>query len=309
MFKKIFLILISFFLLINNSFSKNNVFIVLKVNEQILTNYDIERESKYLKALNPKLSQLPKEKILEISKESLTNEIIKKKEIEKIFNLNEKNPYVDDYLANIYKRLNFGNEKDFENYLINSANYTLDEVKKKIKIEIMWNELIYLRYGEQVKINKERMLKKIENLDQGILKEYLLSEISFKKVKNQNIDELIKKINLSILDVGFNNTATIYSISESAKLGGKIGWIKENNLSQSVYDKIKNLKEGQHTRVIQIGNNFLILKVEEIRQKEVSINKEEELNKMIKFETNKQLNQFSKIFFDKSKINYSINEK
>ena len=309
MFKKIFLILISFFLLINNSFSKNNVFIVLKVNEQILTNYDIERESKYLKALNPKLSQLPNEKILEISKESLTNEIIKKKEIEKIFNLNEKNPYVDDYLANIYKRLNFGNEKDFENYLINSANYTLDEVKKKIKIEIMGNELIYLRYGEQVKINKERMLKKIENLDQGILKEYLLSEISFKKVKNQNIDELIKKINLSILDVGFNNTATIYSISESAKLGGKIGWINENNLSQSVYDKIKNLKEGQHTRVIQIGNNFLILKVEEIRQKEVSINKEEELNKMIKFETNKQLNQFSKIFFDKSKINYSINEK
>ncbi len=296
-------------LFIKSSFSENKVYIVLKVNEHILTNLDIERESKYLMALNPNLAQLPNNKILEISKESLINEIIKKKEIEKIFSLEEKNLYVDDYLKNIYKKLNFNNKEDFENYLINSANYTLSEVKGKIKIEIMWNELIYLKYFDQVKVNKKKLIKKIENLDQANFKEYLLSEISFKKIKDQDIDQLINKIYLSISDIGFNNTATIFSISESAKLGGKIGWIKENNLSKLVSNKLKNLNEGQHTKVIQIGNNFLILKVEEIRQKKITINKQEELNKMIKFETNKQLNQFSKIFFDKSKINYSINEK
>ena len=30
---------------------------------------------------------------------------------------------------------------------------------------------------------------------------------------------------------------------------------------------------------------------------------------MIKFETNKQLNQFARIYFNKARLNYTINEK
>ncbi len=309
MFKKIFFTLILTFLITSNSFSKTNVYIVLTINEQILTNFDIKKESDYLKALNPSLAELPEKKVLEISKESLIIEIIKKKEIEKIFNLDKTNPFVDDYLKGIYKKLNFENEIDFENYLNNSANYSLDKVKQKLKIELMWNELIYNKYNKQVKINKDELLEKINNLKQEKLKEYKLSEIVFKKIKDQSINDQIDKINLSISNIGFNNTANIYSITDSAKLGGKIGWVEESNLSKSISDKIKNLQEGQYTKAIQIGNNYIILKVEKIRQRNISINKEEELNNMVKFETNKQLNQFSKIFFDKSKINYSINEK
>ena len=309
MFKKIYFSLIISFLILNNSFSKTNVYIVLKLNEEILTNFDLKKESDYLKALNPSLTQLPIKKILELSKESLIMEIIKKKEIEKIFSLDKTNPFVDDYLKSIYKKFNFDNEKDFEYYLNNSANYSLDKVKQKIKIELMWNELIYLKYNKQVKINKNEMLEKIDNLKQEKLKDYQLSEIVFKRIKDQSINDQIDKINLSISNIGFNNTANIYSITDSAKLGGKIGWVEENNLSKSISNKIKNLQEGQYTEAIKIGNNYLILKVEKIRQRNISINKEEEVNNMIKFETNKQLNQFSKIFFDKSKINYSINEK
>ncbi len=309
MFKKIFFILSIFIFLISNSFSKDNVYIVVTVDEQILTNFDIKKESDYLKALNPKLVRLSKKEIFKLSKESLINEIIKKKEIEKVFSLDRENEFLNDYLRSIYSKLNFNNEKDFENYLINSANYSLDKVKQKLKIELMWNEIIYLRYNEQVKIDKEKLSKKIEGLNQEKLKEYQLSEIIFKKIKDQNINELIEKINLSISSIGFNNTANVHSISDSAKLGGKIGWIEENNLSKTISDKIKNLQEGQVTKAFKIGNNFLILKVDKIRLRNVSINKKDELNKMIKFETNKQLNQFSKIFFDKSKINYSINEK
>ena len=293
----------------NNSLSKTNVYIVLTVNEQILTNFDIKKESDYLKALNPSLTELPEKKILELSKESLIIEIIKKNEIEKIFSLEKTNPFVDDYLESIYKKLNFENEIDFENYLNNTANYSLDKVKQKLKIELMWNELIYLKYNKQVKINKVKLLEKINNLKQEKLKEYQLSEIVFKKTKDQTINDQINKINLSISNIGFNNTANIFSITDSAKLGGKIGWVEESNLSKSISDKIANLQEGQYTEAIQIGNNYIILKVEKIRQRNISVNKDEELNNMIKFETNKQLNQFSKIFFDKSKINYSINEK
>ena len=101
----------------------------------------------------------------------------------------------------------------------------------------------------------------------------------------------------------------IYSISESSKLGGKLGWVSENSLSKLISDKISLLNEGEFSKVIKIGNNYLIIKVDKIRMDQIKIDKDKELEKLIKTETNKQLNQFSRIYFDKSKINYLINEK
>ena len=130
-----------------------------------------------------------------------------------------------------------------------------------------------------------------------------------RKKKNKSLEELIKKINSSIASIGFENTANIYSIADSAKFGGKIGSIKQSNLSKKIIDEIENLEEGQISQVIQIGNNFLILKIDKSKVIKQKIDKNKELEKMIKFETNKQLNQFSKIYFSKSKMNYTINEK
>ena len=173
----------------------------------------------------------------------------------------------------------------------------------------MWNELIYYKYSDKINIDKEELIKKIDNQSKISRKEYLLSEIVIKKKKDENLDNLIENIKLSISKIGFNNTANIYSVSDSSKFGGKIGWIDQSNLSKLVFDELKNVSEKNFTKPIKIGNDYLILKVEEIREKKNLVNKEEELNKLIKFETNKQLNQFSKIFFEKSKMNYLINEK
>ena len=308
MFKKIYLIIL--ILSFSNTFavSNNDVYIFATVNDKIITNFDIKREINYLKILNPNLSKLEEEKILELSKNSLINELIKKSELEKFFDLDKENPFADEYLKNLYLKLNFTNEKVFENALIKSNNYSINQVKKKLRIEILWNELIYKKYGNQVKIDKNILIKKVESFKNKTLNEYLLSEIIFKKSKDENIDNLINDIKLSIQEIGFDNAANIYSISDSSKMGGNIGWIKENNLSDVVYANLKNMNKGEYTDVIQLGNNYLILKINEIRTEKILINKEEELNKMIKFETNKQLNQFSKIYFDKTKINYNINE-
>ena len=182
------------------------------------------------------------------------------------------------------------------------------KLKKKIKVELLWNELIYTKYANQIKIDKNLLIKKIDNLKNEIRKEYLLSEIIFMKPDNENLNDFIKKINTSISDIGFNNTANIYSIAESSKLGGRLGWIDESNLSELIFKELKKINVGDYTNIINIRNNYMILKIEEIRLNEIPINKENELNKMIKFETNKQLNQFSRIYFEKSKINYTINE-
>ncbi len=290
-------------------FSQTKIYIEASVENEIITNYDIQKEIRYLQILNNDLKNLNDSKKIELAKNSLINEIIKKREIVKIFDFEDENLFVKQYLKDFYVKLNVNNEKDFEKILLRDENYSLDEIKKKIKVEILWNELIYSKYVNQIKIDKNSLIKKINNLDNKIRKEYLLSEIIFMKPYNENLEDFIKKIIISISEIGFNNTANIYSVSESSKLGGKLGWIDENNLSEFIFRELKKIDEGEYTDVINVRNNYMILKIEKIRLKEISINKENELNKMIKYETNKQLNQFSRIYFEKSKINYKINEK
>ena len=308
MIKKIFFISLFLFNFTVFGFSKS-VFISVMINDKIITNLDIEKESEYLKIFNPNLNNLEKKKILELAKNSLINEIIKKAEINKKINFNDENPFVDDYLKNIYTRLNYTDEKEFEIFLKEKKIYSLNEIKEKIKIEVLWNELIYLKYNNLVKIDKAEISSKINKLSNETKTEYLLSEIVFEKKKEDELQSLINKINLSIKEIGFNNTANIYSISDSAKFGGKIGWISQNNLSEQIFNKLNEKSKGDFTDIINIGNNYLILKIEDIKEITIEVDKNEETKKMINFETNKQLNQFSRIFFNKARLNYSINEK
>ena len=309
MHKKIFFGIIFSFLLLNSSLSKANVNIVVKIDDKIITNYDIQNEANYLKLLNPNLKELDNENILKLSKESLIREIIKKNEIKKIFNLSLENPLANEYLKDLYTKLNFNDEKEFNEYILSSSNYSLDDIKQKIKIEIAWNELIYFKYKNQLNIDKEKLKFKIEQLDNEVIREYKLSEIVFKKKKDETLQNQIDLIKSNISEIGFNNAANIFSISDSAKFGGNIGWVDEKNLSEKLLENLRKIDIGQHTDIIQIGNNFIIIKIDEIKESNAPNNKEKELAKMIKFETNKQLNQFSRIFFDKSKINYKIDEK
>ena len=310
MFSKLFTIVI---LIINIFFFSNivsgNISIVGNVEGEIITNYDIERESNYLMILNPNIKNLKSNQIFNLARDSLIKEIIKKKEITKFVDIDQRKITSNDYLQNLYLKLGFENESDFSNELKKSNNYSVNEIKTKIKIEMLWNELIYTRYKNQVKIDNNKLINKIEKMEKKKQKEYLLSEILFRKKKDQDINYLIDQIKLSIKNIGFNNTANIFSISDSAKLGGKLGWVNESSLSDIVYKKLEKIKEGENTDIIKINNNFLIIKVDKIRMKNVKIDKDKELKNLVILEQNKQLNQFSRIFFDKTKINYSINEK
>ena len=310
MIKKIQLILIFCLLLIiflNNDLYAS-IIIKVKVNDEIITNIDLEKEAEYLKILNPGLNQLNNNKVLELAKISLVNEIIKEKEIIKFVDINKNNEFVEEYLKNLYSKLNYNSEKEFINELDSKDNYSINEIKEKIKLVLLWNELIYNKYNQQVKIDKKKLIEKINNIKNENQKEYLLSEIIFKKKKDESLENLFNQIKLSINDIGFNNTANIYSISESSKFGGKLGWVNENSLSNLISDKLSMLKETEYTDLIKIGNSYLLLKIDQIKVSEIKIDKQKELNKLIQLETNKQLNQFSRIYFNKSKINYSINE-
>ena len=299
------------FLLILINFKSNtaeNFYIVYKVNNEIITNSDIENEYRYLVSLNNQLKNLKKQKVIQLSKESALREKIKKIELEKYFDLKTININTDNYLENFYKNLNIGNKNEFEEYL-ESNNISLNYVQKKIEIEILWNQLIYDRYIGQINIDTNQLKEKVKKLiSTKKQKKYSLSEILFDKENNSNFEKKLENINQSISEIGFKNTANIYSISDSSKFGGKIGWIEEQKLSTKILEQLKTLEVGQYTSPLQVGSSFLILKIEEIKYENAIINEDEELNKMIQFETSKQLDQFSKIFYEKIKINSFINE-
>jgi len=308
MLKKILILLLIQLSLISKSSSSENITIVGKISNEIITNYDVKKETSYLKILNPNLSNLDDKKIFEIGKNSLLNELIKKKELEKFFDFNKKNTFLEQVFQNFYKDLNLKNENEFKKYLSNKKTYSADEIKEKLKIEIIWNQLIYELYNRQVNIDENELLKRIAD-EKNFINEYLLYEIFFKIESSENLNKKKEKILSSISDIGFNNTANLYSISETSNYGGKIGWVKETNLSEIIKIELEKIDIGQHSKIIQIRNNFLILKIEDKRSSSKIIDKKAQLEELKKFEVNKQLNLYSNIHFNKIRINYSLNEK
>ena len=306
--KRSIIFILIFFLLNNFSYSKINLQIVMKINDQIVTTYDLEKETNYLLALNPKLEDIDRNNLLELAKRSVIKEMIRKNEILKFKELNLQNTQINNVLNNIIQNLNFADQSQFENYLKN-FNITIDDIKKKIEIENEWKNLIYAKYSESVKIDKDNLINKIEKESKEEFSlEYNLSEIVLDKKKDVSSEELSKKIFESIEKNGFENTANLYSISDSSKVGGKIGWIKKNNLSLEINRELENLKINSYSGLIKIRNNYLILKINDIKEVAIEIDKQKELNKMIMIETSNQLEKFSNIFYNKIKLNSRISE-
>ena len=307
MFKKLIILTAILFMFLTKAYSEKNIYIDVSVNDEILTNLDIKKEAQYLKMLNPQLTKLDEKKIYKIAKNSLINEIIKKNEVKKFFKIDREIDVIDKIYKDFFKNLGFTNENEFSNYLLKNETHSDLDLKQKLKIDFFWNRIILEKFNDLVKIDKSKLIQKIKNTNE-YKNEYLLSEILFYKDKNSNFDQQISNIKLSINNVGFNNTASIYSKSETANVGGKIGWISEKSLSQKIVNELKKIKIGEHTDVIKLRNNFLILKIEDKKKTRIETNYEVILDKMIDYEKNKQLNQYSNIYFNKIKINYSINE-
>ena len=282
--------------------------IAYNIENEIITNIDIKNEFKYLLALNDNLRELDKETILNISNNSIIREKIK--QIELLKNFKEiiiDNDYMDAYLKNIYLGLDLNSLEEFENYL-NKYDITLKNVKKKISIELLWNDLIIEKYSNQIKINKEQIKKQLQNKDTAKVKEYQLSEIVFNIETKNDIQKKYIEITKSINEIGFENTAAIYSISDSSKIGGEIGWINENLINTKIKKNIAILQIGEISQPIILPNGVLILQVINIKNSEIKIDKEVEYNKAINFEKNRQLNQFSIIYFNKIKKKLEFNE-
>ena len=248
--------------------------IIHNIGSEIITNIDIKREFKYLVALNNSLKELDKEKILNISNESIIREKIKKIELLKNFKeIKLSEDYYKILLKNIYSRLNLKSINEFEIYL-KDYDLKIDDIKTKITIDALWNQLIIKRYGSKIAINESEIKKKILKNSKIQSREYQLSEIIFEVTSKEQIKRKYDEVVKSIDEIGFENTAATYSFSESSKIGGDIGWINENSLNNNIKKNITSLKVGEITKPIILSNGILALKLKNTKNLETIIDME-----------------------------------
>ena len=303
--KKFIYVLIFLFIFNSNSYSLDNK-ILLKIENQIITSIDLENEFRYLLALNKNLLQMDRKRMLEYSKNSLVREKIKKIALLKnIENFNLPDEYIGKILKNIYEKIGIKNLNDFKNYL-KTQNIDYQFVKNKIEIEAKWNEFIYAKFHKRINLNKEELRKEI--LKRQDINSYDLSEILFEVSKSEDLEKKYKEIKKLIEEESFENASIIFSVSDSAKNGGKLGWIRQDALNTLIQNKISKLKINQITEPITIPQGFLILKLNNKKIIQTNIDVDLELKKLINLRTNEQLNQFSRIYFNKFKKDLQIYE-
>ena len=309
--KKIFFYLLILLHLSINQVSSLENKIIFKVNNKIITTFDIEQEKKYLTVLNQNLNKIDQNKFEILATESIIKEKIKEIEIIKYFkiekSLNSEN--LKKIIKNLYQTTGFKSEEEFKNYLeVQNLNYTF--VKRKLAIEMLWNNLIFKKFNNRVVIDEKEIKN---NLDYEIKninfsRNLFLSEIIIKNSKDLEIEKIYSEILKSVENIGFGATANIFSISDSAKIGGKVGWVKESSLSKQILKNIINLKQNQISKPIKINENFLILNIDDIKINKQEINKNEILRNRISYEKNQQLERFSLAYFSKLKQKIQINE-
>ena len=178
-------------------------------------------------------------------------------------------------------------------------------LSSKICVNV-WSEFIFNKFKSQIKINIDELKNQIKNQKTEI-QEFNLSEILFKEKPNISINTISDKIYEEIDKSGFEAAASLFSISESKKFGGKLGWIKSDQISSEIYSAISKTKDI--TKPIKTKNGYLIIKINERRIIKKKINYELELNKLINSETQKELNKLGYIYFNKIKKRTFISEK
>ena len=310
MFKKIFILLAIINLLSNKVIAENKYEIIVNINSQIITNFDIQKETKYLFALNPSLDNLSKKQIKEISKKSLIREKIKENEILKYYIINYEDPQLAIFLINIYKRLGIVDEAEFNTYL-SKFDLDISSVIKKIAIERAWNKLIFDKFRNQISVDelkiKEELEKKLDKSE--IQTSFLISEILFQPKNEKEYQDIYNNIIKTVEENSFKSAASIYSISDSSINSGEIGWVKKNEISKLIYKELNKLKIGDISQPIKVASGFLMIYLEDLKKVKQEINLDQELKKIIMVEKNRQLNEYSIIYYKKIEKQIFINEK
>ena len=262
--KIIYLILLLFFS--SNLTAKIENKIIVKVENEIITNYEIK--NKILSTLILSNLEINQKNIDDLKRQSLNllvNQKLKEIELKK-YNIITTDLEINNYL----NRISSNNVNSLKEKFI-SNNLDFSFLLNEIKTELNWKKLIFQLYNKRIDLEERLIDEEVEQIlkSQNYIDEYMLSEIELQISEKDSIEKLFSEIKQSINIDGFDLTVKKFSTAESKVRSGSLGWIKSNVLSDEIYSKIKNLKPGEITNPIIRGNSFLILRVENIRKFEL----------------------------------------
>ncbi len=284
------------------------VYIIAKVNQEIITNIDLDFEKRYLVSLNPNLKKLDQSRIAEYAKNSLINEKIKKIEIEKRFEIIPNETLLSKIIADIYSGIGISSLSEFKNYL-SQNDVDILRVREKISIEIAWNDLIVNKFKDEIEIDQKFISKELEKFEKEELENLLLSEIIFTINNKKELETKYEEIKESIYEIGFEETARIYSLSDSNKSGGSLGWIYKNQLSKEIREELDKISIGNFTKPIVTSGGFIVLKLNDKKVEKIDVDKDTQLKKMINFERERQFTRFSTLYYKRIYNNAVIDAK
>jgi peptidyl-prolyl cis-trans isomerase SurA len=306
MIKKLKVLIILIYFIASQAYALENK-IILKVDNDIITSLDIFEEIKTLKFFNENLNQISNEEIYKIGLESLLNHKIKKNEVLVNFgNLNLKNEdYLKALIENTYKKKGYKNLREFKDKL-NNKGINFNYYEEKIKTNILWGQIVYSKYSNKIIIDENDLLEKIKN-QKNLNRSFNLSEIVFQIENINELDTKYQLIKSDIEKIGFENSILKYSQNISSDNNGQLGWVDEKFINKNIQDQLDNIAIGAITKPIRIPSGFLILKKNDVKTIEQEIDIEEELKKLVNYERDKLLNNYSNIYFNKVKNNLNIN--
>ena len=155
-FKILIIISLLIFLSLNKLYAFENK-ILFKVNNEVITSIDIYEEVKFLKVFNKEINELSKKELLEISKNSIVRDKIKKVEIMNyVKELKIEDRFLLKFIKDRYSKINLNSIEDFENFLRNN-NLNIKNVREKIAIELIWNDIICQKFSSKINIDKNKI--------------------------------------------------------------------------------------------------------------------------------------------------------
>ncbi len=167
------------------------------VGNEIITNIDVENQFNLLIALNEDLKNIEKDKMYNYVLSTLINDKIKLIELRNYFNLDiQDNALLENNLKQFYKKNDFNTKEEFLTFLSKNG-LDIKNVEYKIKIETLWNSLIFDKFSNQININEQDINKKLKKISlNSKMNEYNISELFFTAKDKSEFDEK-KKENFS----------------------------------------------------------------------------------------------------------------
>ena len=274
--KKVFFLFLIYFIIVTESFSSFSNKIVVNVEDQIISSYELKNKIKTMLILNKQeLNQTNIDQTKNQALQNLINLKLKKTEVIK-YSISPMKETVNNYLKNVSTSYN----TDLEGFkkIFLERNLDFDLYLNDIKTELAWQNLIFQIYKSKVTLDEKEIDKELNQivLQQKNVLEYNLGEITviLEDFSKKNIK--IKEVEDHLNAFGFERTAKKLSMSSSSVSGGNLGWINSKSLSKKISEVVKKMKIGQVSKPIIQADNLLFLKLIDkkmVRSEDINIDK------------------------------------